>query len=199
MPSIADLLEALPNKYRTAANPLPPMVNRDASKMPFEDRDGAYFYSNFNTPLTTAEEAQYQRYLADRAMESGRDMGMDQADYDGRAYWLQSGGGVDGRGHSGDIGKKPNHPTFSNQSMYSTAQNPGGEWANSTPSGRMVPLAFANGGEGIDNPPTYFQPSAQQFDRTGNWLPGYMRKVEPDSKLSMPRALLSIADLYGLR
>ena len=30
--------------------------------------------------------------------------------------------------HFSDIGKKPSHPTFSNESMYSNSKTPGGEW-----------------------------------------------------------------------
>ncbi len=41
---------------------------------------------------------------------------------------------VDSRGHSGDAGKLPNHPTFSNESAYSGLANElvGGSWKGST-------------------------------------------------------------------
>jgi len=53
-------------------------------------------------------------------------------------------GVTDNRGHGSDLGKLPNHPTFSNQSAYSTAglgqKYEGGSWDGNTftPSKRML-------------------------------------------------------------
>ena len=38
----------------------------------------------------------------------------------------------DDRGHGGDVGKLPWHPTFSTQSAFSTHKQPGGVWGQGT-------------------------------------------------------------------
>jgi hypothetical protein len=49
-------------------------------------------------------------------------------DYDARGFW-QAGAAQADNGHGSDQWKKPNHPTFSNQSQYNDNQNQGGAWA----------------------------------------------------------------------
>ena len=75
-----------------------------------------------NTPLAPHEEPQYQQWAA----QSGYHPVHDTYDYDLRGAWKQ-GATPDARRHLTDQFKKPNHPTFSNQSQYAT---PGaGKWA----------------------------------------------------------------------
>jgi hypothetical protein len=79
----------------------------------------------FNTKLSPADEAAF------RLQPIGRQM--DTWDYDPRAAF--EGGGFAAyaeNGHGGDYGKKPNHPTFSEESKYSTEGFPGGRWAESS-------------------------------------------------------------------
>lgn len=78
----------------------------------------------FNTRLSPEDEAAF------RLQPIGRQM--DTWDYDPRAEF--EGGGFAAyadNGHGGDYGKKPNHPTFSEESKYSNPLHPGGRWAES--------------------------------------------------------------------
>lgn len=51
-----------------------------------------------------------------------------EGDYDLRQLFVDSGAIKPINGHFPDTYKLPNHPTFSNESIYSTKQNPGGHW-----------------------------------------------------------------------
>lgn len=82
------------------------------------------FSEQYNTKLSPEEEKEFQKW----AQENGREK--DVYDYDLRGAWkeLQNGEmSEDARGHLGDKYKKPNHPTFSSQSIY--ANGDGGTWS----------------------------------------------------------------------
>jgi len=50
-------------------------------------------------------------------------------DYNYRMAYLQDPNGeASANGHLSDIGKKPNHPTFSNESVYAIGRNDAGNW-----------------------------------------------------------------------
>ena len=51
-------------------------------------------------------------------------------DFDYGVDKMVSGGLVNDDGHYTDAGKLPNHPTFSNQSVFATDTSPGGSWSN---------------------------------------------------------------------
>lgn len=51
----------------------------------------------------------------------------DLEDYDLRGFFA-SGGAFAPNGHGPDTYKKPNHPTFSAESQYSTPDQTGGQW-----------------------------------------------------------------------
>lgn len=94
---------------------------------PLERRvDDMDFTDKYNTKLTPEEEAEYQEW----AKKEGRER--DVEDYDLRGAWKELNSGTmteDERGHLGDKYKKPNHPTFSNQSKYNGVDgHVGGEW-----------------------------------------------------------------------
>ena len=55
-------------------------------------------------------------------------MNLDKEDYDLQGWWKAHKGKPAPDGHFEDTFKKPNHPTFSRESQYSNADNPGGEW-----------------------------------------------------------------------
>lgn len=86
------------------------------------------FDRNFNTVLTSAEEEKFQKW---KEKNAPNDSG---ADYDLRgAFKAGMKPGEDG--HWSDEFKKPNHPTFSNQSRYAPYGNPGswaGKWDAAT-------------------------------------------------------------------
>jgi len=95
-----------------------------------QERLGSY-ETDWNTPLSQAEEAQYQKYkkaLGDRG---------DDTYYDLRGYWLKYGKEEDIKkpeAHFTDEFKKPTYATFSKDSKYHNSINPdgsmnvGGEW-----------------------------------------------------------------------
>ena len=65
----------------------------------------------YDTPLTPEQMLVYNQFLK----ESKR--GMDEIDYDLRGFF-RDGNSFDAAGHGADWYKKPNHPTFSNESQY---------------------------------------------------------------------------------
>ena len=78
-------------------------------------------------------------------------------DYDMRGAWRANSQQA-GNGHYPDTYKKPNHPTFSRESQYSTPGQTGGEWVQA-PDGSWVfaasPLNMSNmGARGLSD---YFQ------------------------------------------
>ena len=116
-------------------------------------KDPLDFSDRYNTKLTPAEEKAYQAW----AKAEGRER--DVYDYDLRGAWreLQSGSmSEDERGHLGDKYKKPNHPTFSTQSKYSTAETPGGVWSEENGITVYTPSDFVLNNIGADNLRRYF-------------------------------------------
>lgn len=111
------------------------------------------YSDKYNTKLTPEEEAAYQEW----ARKVGRSR--DTYDYDLRGAWkeLQSGTMTeDERGHLGDKYKKPNHPTFSDQSKYSTPETPGGTWTEEGGVVTYTPSAWVVKRFGADNLKRYF-------------------------------------------
>ena len=81
----------------------------------------------YNTQLNDEQEKQYTQW----AKEQGREL--DVQNYDLRGAWLEmqsnSSMSEDERGHLGDKYKKPNHPTFSAESIYNGKEGvQGGKW-----------------------------------------------------------------------
>lgn len=130
-----------------------------------------FFLNNFNTKLTTDEEAKFKKWVAERSNLLKRDVMKDLADYDLRGDF-KSAGKLAENGHGTDRYKKPNHPTFSNQSVYHNTPSPlghlykGGSWDDEgyTPHRNM----FLGG------------------THTIHGLKQYMSKVEPGKKLTIP-------------
>ena len=76
----------------------------------------------FNTVLTTDQEKIYQQWVNSLPINLRGDY-----DYDLRGAWL-NGDKPDQYHHMPDTWKKPWHPTFSNESVYSTPGAEGGRW-----------------------------------------------------------------------
>lgn len=118
----------------------------------------------FNTALSPQEEAAFNQW----AIANNRQQ--DSFDYDMRGAW-KNGVGQSGNGHFPDTYKKPNHPTFSNQSIYDGQGMQGGEWSQQ--SGRDV-----------------YTPSADMVRQPGYvtyMLEKYMPSVEPNAKFNMDK------------
>ena len=76
----------------------------------------------YNTQLTPQQEQQYQQWVQTLPINLRNDY-----DYDLRGAWL-NGDLPDQNYHMTDKWKKPWHPTFSNESVYSTPGAEGGRW-----------------------------------------------------------------------
>lgn len=123
--------------------------------------------SNFNTKLSPDQQSAFQAWKAKYAPND------DGSDYDLQGAFLAGVKPDPGRGHFPDTFKKPNHPTFSDQSQYSGVDDgkggtlQGGKW-------------------GDDNS---FTPSATNLQtHSAGDLANYFQKVEPDSKLNLPQS-----------
>jgi hypothetical protein len=142
------------------------------------------FSGLYNTELTPSEEAQYRSWILAMNVARGRNIGADQEDYDTRGYWknfvkagktepdkfvvADDGLRMTSGSHGPDTFKKPNHPTFSTESVYSNNQWQGGSW----------------GQEG-DKP--FFVPGRANME---TWTPEarakYFQRAEPDIELREP-------------
>jgi len=88
------------------------------------------FKSKYNTELTPEEKPNFDAWVKAESAKQGRDIMMDQGAYDVQGFW-KSGDYAkrDSDGHGTDTWKKPNHPTFSNESKYHGADGfYAGEW-----------------------------------------------------------------------
>jgi hypothetical protein len=116
------------------------------------------FTDKFNTILPQNEENDFQKWSTDNNRQG------DTYDYDLRGAW-KAGNRSDDRGHFPDTWKKPNHPTFSDESIYSKPGQIGGHWGKE------------------DNKDT-FTPSETNRRMYGQkGLEDYFRKREPEAKL----------------
>jgi hypothetical protein len=88
----------------------------------------------FDTTLSKDDEFLFQQWLSKASSLRGRDVSKDLNDYDLRGYWLMTGSKLKDItvGHLPDTYKKPNHPTFSEESIYSDEKNAGGKWKGNT-------------------------------------------------------------------
>jgi hypothetical protein len=87
----------------------------DSFGVNFDSASGKY-----DTKLTPEEEKKYQTWIGPKAK--------DEEDYDTRGLFKEVKGEPLKTGHSPDTYKKPNHPTFSNESKYHSSETPGGKW-----------------------------------------------------------------------
>lgn len=117
----------------------------------------------FNTQLSPADETKFLQWQKSLGKQGST------YDYDLRGAW-KSGAQQAANGHFTDQFKKPNHPTFSDQSQYSSAQTPGGKWQQEK-----------------DGTWSYM-PSAYQMQRSSpEDLQHYFDTVEKGNKLVLPQ------------
>lgn len=126
--------------------------------MPALDLSGEY-----NTPLDPQEEGMFQAW----AEKTGR--ARDVYDYDLRGAWKDNAKAAM-NGHLPDTYKKPNHPTFSQESVYAKKVGGAGAWAQ-----QGKKWVFKAGPENLKN-----------FGADGLKL--YFQHVEPDALLVLPEA-----------
>jgi hypothetical protein len=120
------------------------------------------FTDKYNTKLSADDEKKFGKWLQDAGKEG------DLKDYDLRGWWKEN-GQQDDRGHMTDEFKKPNHPTFSDESKYDGVDgNEGGHWG------------------GTDEKPTFTPSDANLKNLTADELKSYFARVEPDAELKLP-------------
>lgn len=122
------------------------------------------FSGQFNTPLSQEEEVAFRQWAGDRIA--------DTYDYDLRGAWKAMATGQiapSANGHLPDTFKKPNHITFSNESIYSNEYMPGGSW---------VPL---EGGRFMFMPSQY----NAQF-HSADVYKTYFEQNEPNAQVVLP-------------
>ena len=101
------------------------------SFLPEQDPEMMYT-DRFNTSLNEEESNAFNDWVAEESKRQGRDIMMDKGAYDIQGFW-KSGDykKMDQDNHGTDTWKKPNHPTFSNQSKYHGVDGfYGGNWTN---------------------------------------------------------------------
>jgi hypothetical protein len=88
---------------------------------------GGLLADPFDTRLSPEEAERYSRWVQETSQKMNRDVSMDNEDYDLRGLYKAQ-GGFGENGHAPDTFKKPNHPTFSDQSQYHSDSLQGGHW-----------------------------------------------------------------------
>lgn len=146
-----------------------------------------YWKQNYNTALTDKEEAEFKQWTEAQSKEQKRDVSKDDSDYDLSGYWLKEGKKNNGGGHMPDTYKKPNHPTFSTESIYHGRDDlmggrfNGGKWSGNDKSGWS------------------FEPTYRMLTTTHKLgdMKRYMAKNEKGVKLILPRTLSSDSRRIG--
>lgn len=137
----------------------------------------AYFAQRYNTRLSTKDEKKFKEWVDQASVANGRDVSMDVNDYDLRGFWLHGGSKQKKFDHLPDTFKKPNHPTFSDQSIYNGTPSPYG--------GKYVGGKWVEGVTGEQ----FFKPSKEMLGTTHplDWLKQYMQEREPGVGLLVPK------------
>jgi hypothetical protein len=149
--------------------PAPAKITPGIPPVQMPTQDPLDYSAHYNTPIPPDRQAAFNQWVATHT-QAGRNPLKDRYDYDVNGYFL-SGQATDPRGHATDQFKKPNHPTFSNESIYHGKDgNYGGRWINS------------NGG-------SFYEPSAQNIRLHGiDKLRQYFQRVESETQLLAPPA-----------
>ncbi len=134
------------------------------------DADPLDFSDEYNTKLSPQEERSFQAWTGAQSDAVGRNVGNDNYDYDLRGWW-KANPGVDLSGaHLTDTYKKPNHPTFSDQSQYHGVDGyQGGSWGKT------------------DGGSWSFTPGSTNFFSAPE-LGDYFKRVEPTNQLILPQS-----------
>jgi hypothetical protein len=127
-------------------------------------KDPLDFTDQYNTPIPPASQPAFDQWANTQTKSTGKDPRGDRYDYDVNGFFL-SGAATASNGHGSDQFKKPNHPTFSDESQYHGRDGyVGGKWVQ--------------GG---------YQPSVTNLQMHPlPQLQNYFSTVEPDSKLLPP-------------
>jgi hypothetical protein len=132
--------------------------------------DNLDYTSKYNTPLSADEKGGFEGWAKTQSETVGRDVTKDLYDYDLQGWWKNNQGVDLSGGHLTDQWKKPNHPTFSDQSQYHGADGlQGGQWGQSQDGSYS------------------FKPGATNLKNfSADELKDYFKKVEPGNRLMLP-------------
>lgn len=101
------------------------------------------FYNRYNTPLTPDERKGLYSFLMDLSMRDGRNAFNDLNNYDMAGAYQVGRNEQGGNGHFTDAYKKPNHPTFSDESQYHGIDGHyGGHWDEGVEGWSFTPSAW---------------------------------------------------------
>jgi hypothetical protein len=158
--------EALANSMVTQVAPQEDAIDKIVRGHPLtkQDLDPNDMTDQYNTPLAPDEETNFQEWA--KTHNKTKDL----YDYDMRGFW-KNGEGYNERGHGPDTYKKPNHPTFSDQSQYHGVDgHEGGNWTGSDEKGWT------------------FTPGATNYNyRSPDEMQEYFKQFEPTTKLKLPK------------
>lgn len=124
-------------------------------------------FGSYNTQLSPQEEQAFQQYL--------QATGQSTSDYDLRGSW-KAGIRPNERGHLPDTWKKPNSPTFSEESRYSTPEHTGGRWVPIDP--EIVPESKRRW--------VFIASPWNMNNMTVGGLLDYFNQAEPNSQIVLP-------------
>lgn len=141
------------------------------------DRAPPDLTERYNTALTPGEELAYQNWAQIQSALQNRDVNRDLFNYDLRGAF-KAGATQSPNGHLPDTFKKPNHPSFSDQSQYHGVDGfTGGSW-------RQI------GGQWVFTPG---QTNLQLHGPEG--LQQYFQQSDPNVRLNAPASpMLSMLD-----
>ena len=131
------------------------------------------FTHRYNTELNPGQEGLFQQWALDESRAQGRDVLNDLYDYDLRGMWLDGADFGGDNNHATDAFKKPNHPTFSNQSRYDGVDGyKGGVWQEG-------PNGF-----------TYYATESNMY--SPEELREYFKRAEQGNHVVFPKGLLDL-------
>ena len=108
-----------------------PKTLANGGKIPFVEQDPEMINKDkYNTLLNKKQTKKFDKWVQQENINQGRNILMDKGTYDVQGFWKSKDyKNRDSDGHGTDTWKKPNHPTFSNESKYSGVDGQyGGNW-----------------------------------------------------------------------
>jgi hypothetical protein len=130
------------------------------------------FTDRYNTTLPAQDEQRFQAWMQDQSKSVGRNVPNDLYDYDLRGWWQNHQDAQLNNAHLADTYKKPNHPTFSDQSQYHGVDGfQGGQWQKQGTAWK-------------------FHASKSNLKMfSGDELKDYFSKVEPGNSVVLPESV----------
>lgn len=146
--STAPAQASVPAPAATPAPPAPKQTKAAPAPAPAPLTGDALYNSQYNTAIPADKQAAFDAWFKQQAARKAAerklpsyDFGQERNDYDINGFFL-SGQHPAENGHGPDTFKKPNHPTFSNESQYSGRNGElGGKWETVNGQSRFTPSA----------------------------------------------------------